>query len=173
MFQYVHQPVCVWDVFGRNIACGRWVSFRKGGCGSHYTTHRVKSVGSISERQRLKGPMRATWRLRSALDEEIGPSDLDLLRRRTLRCQGMARCEASLWIFRATCRKSQTPKHQTVSRGCARPAKVGHKFDQSPASCVVSVLPLMPVFFTVDSRWSAMKQTSLQTQDCSDVVFLG
>ena len=39
----------------------------------------VKSVGSVSERWPFKGPMRATSKPRSALDEEIGPSDLDLL----------------------------------------------------------------------------------------------
>ena len=33
----------------------------------------VKCVGSVSERWRLKGPMRATSKKRSALDEEIGP----------------------------------------------------------------------------------------------------
>ena len=39
----------------------------------------VKNAGSISERWRFKGPMRATSELRSALDEEVGPSSLDLL----------------------------------------------------------------------------------------------
>ena len=38
----------------------------------------VKSVGSISERWRFKGPMRAISKPCSALDEHSGPSDLDL-----------------------------------------------------------------------------------------------
>ena len=39
----------------------------------------VKSVGSISERGRFKRPMGAASKPRSALDEEVGPSDRDLL----------------------------------------------------------------------------------------------
>ena len=39
-----------------------------------------KSVGSISERWRFKGRIRATSKPRSALHKEIGPSDLDLLK---------------------------------------------------------------------------------------------
>ena len=39
-----------------------------------------KSVGSISERWRFKGLMRATSKPRSASHKEIGPSDLDLLK---------------------------------------------------------------------------------------------
>ena len=39
----------------------------------------VKNVGSISKRWRFNKPMRATSKPRSVLDEEIGPSDLDLL----------------------------------------------------------------------------------------------
>ena len=38
-----------------------------------------KECGFILEFWRFKGPMRATSKPRSALDEEIGPSDLDLL----------------------------------------------------------------------------------------------
>ena len=38
----------------------------------------VKSVGSISERWRFKGPMRTTSKTRGALDEEVGFSDRDL-----------------------------------------------------------------------------------------------
>ena len=148
----------------------------------------VKSVGSISERCRLKGPMRATSKPRSALDEEIGPSYLDLLN--LTDCQAL--CLGTRTVFpeipvelnaannwRVLCARNaqiaswgssamqlfglseqfaEKADHEHVSTkscqtaksgGCASIKRSAINLVSRPgvhASCVVSVLLLMPVF---------------------------
>ena len=64
---------------GYNCSCGGPVSWRTGVAALTAPLTVVKNVGSMSERWRFNEPMRATSKLRSAWDEDVGRSDLDLL----------------------------------------------------------------------------------------------
>ena len=107
-----------------------------------------KNVGSISERWRLKGPMRATSKPHSALDEDLDllnlsdflalcfgaravfpevPAEFYAALEWRVLCALRWKCserttglkyEAALWTFQAICRESQSRK-QTVCHGCA------------------------------------------------------
>ena len=64
---------------GYNCSCRRRVPFRDGSCGSHCAVHHSQECGFNFGTLAIQGPMRATSKPRSALDEEIRFSDLDFL----------------------------------------------------------------------------------------------